>query len=279
MKHIETNETVPLSAFRKISLGSWRHPRDPQTYAEFELNVEPALQFLREQQSARPLTLTHLIAKVLGDCLAHDPDLNCVLLRGKLHQRKEISAFITTLIKRNGGADLSGFAVRNIDQLTINDIAGICDNEVDRLRRSEDPEIQALEKTLNCVPVRLLTPLFHLLDFIKYTLNFSTKTSLARDRFGSVIITNIGALGLQSAFVPLTPCSRTPLLVAVGKPFDGIAVVNGQPGVQQRIKLTVTFDHRYIDGYHGAKIVRRFTKIFENPGHYVDMLSGKSKPS
>ena len=40
MKHIETNGQVPLSAFRKISIGNWWHPRDPQTYAEVELNIK-----------------------------------------------------------------------------------------------------------------------------------------------------------------------------------------------------------------------------------------------
>ena len=276
MKHIETSTTVPLSAFRKISIGNWRHPRDPQTYAEVELNAEPALQFLKEQQSDRPLTLTHLIAKILGDCLSQQPELNCVLLRGKLHQRKEVSAFITTLLKRKGGADLSGFAVRNIDRLSIEDIAAICDEEVARLRRGEDPEIQALEKTLNRVPVRFLQPLFHLLDVLKYTLNFSKSPSLPPDRFGSVIITNIGALGLQNAFVPLTPCARTPLLVAIGKPFEGIGVVDKKPKVMQRLKIGVTFDHRYIDGYHGAKIVRRFNKIFEKPDQFSHLFSASS---
>lgn len=276
MKHIETSSTVPLSAFRKISIGNWRHPRDPQTYAEVELNAEPALRFLKEQQADRPLTLTHLIAKILGDCLARQPELNCVLLRGKLHQRKEVSAFITTLLKRKGGADLSGFAVRNIDQLSLEDIAAICDEEVARLRRNEDPEIQALEKTLDRVPVRFLQPLFHLLDFLKYTLNFSKSPSFPRDRFGSVIITNIGALGLQSAFVPLTPCARTPLLVAVGKPFEGIGVVDGEPNVMQRIKIGITFDHRYIDGYHGAKVVRYFTKLFETPHQHAARFAKKS---
>jgi len=275
MKHIETSGTMPLSAFRKVSIGNWRHPRDPQTYVEVELNVEPALQFLKQQQMDRPLSLTHYIAKILGDCFARQPELNSVLLRGKLHQRKEISAFITTLIKQKGSVDLAGFSIQNIDQISLEEIARICEEEVQIQRRGEDPEIKALQKTFKSIPVLLLKPFFHLLDFVKYTLNFSTQSpTLPRDRFGTVIITNIGALGLQNAFVPLTPCARTPLLVAVGKPFEGVGVVNGEATVMQRIKINVTFDHRYIDGYHGAKIVRRFSKIFENPEKFAALFTG-----
>ena len=273
MKHIETGEQLPLSAFRKVSIGNWRHPRDPQTYTEVELNVEPALAFLKQQQGDRPLSLTHYVAKILGDCFARQPELNSVLLRGKLHQRKEISAFITTLLKQKGTVDLGGFSIRNIDQLSLGDIARICEEEVQTLRREEDPEIEALQKTFKSSPVLLLKPFFHLLDFIKYTLNFSTKSpAFPRDRFGTVIITNIGALGLQNAFVPLTPCARTPLLVAIGKPFEGLAAVGGEVCVLQRIKIGVTFDHRYIDGYHGAKVVRHFTKIFESPEKFTELF-------
>jgi pyruvate/2-oxoglutarate dehydrogenase complex dihydrolipoamide acyltransferase (E2) component len=80
-------------------------------------------------------------------------------------------------------------------------------------------------------------------------------------------------LGLQSAFTPLTPCSRTPFLAAVGKPFQGVAAVDGEPKVMKRIKIGFTFDHRYIDGYHSAKIARRFTKIFENPETHSNIFN------
>lgn len=280
MKHIETETVLPLSAFRKISLGNWTHPRDPQTYAEIELNVEAALAFLKTSQPDRSLSLTHYIAKILGDCFARQPELNCVLMRGKLHQRKGISAFITTLLKQKNGADLSGFAIRNIDQLSLDEIADVCDTEVTKLRRGDDPEFRALEKSLNRMPVLLLSPLFRLLDFVKYTLNYSSKLpGMMPDRFGSFIITNIGALGLRSAFTPLTPCARTPFLATVGKPFEGVVAVQGEVCVQQRVKIGFTFDHRHIDGFHGAKFLRHFTKVFEHPEKYAPLFEAKDNGS
>ena len=119
MKNIETDGALPLSAFRKIALGTWRHPRDPQTYAELELNIEPAQKFLKQQQTVRPLSITHYVAKILGDCFARQPELNSVIIRGNLHHRKSVSAFITTLLKQKKGADLSGFSIDNVDQLSL----------------------------------------------------------------------------------------------------------------------------------------------------------------
>lgn len=273
MQHIPTHKKLHLSAFRKISIGTWRHPRDPQTYAEVELNIEPALKFLQENKTDQTLSITHYIAKILGNCFERQPKMNSVLLRGKLYQRKEISAFITTLLKHKKGADLSGFPIRNIDQLSLNEIAKTCNSEVTRLRRGDDEEFHALDRTMTSIPMPLVTPLFKVLDFFKYTLNLATKApGMQEDRFGSVIITNIGALGLKSAFTPLTPVSRTPFLAAVGKPFDGVVAIDGQPVVQQRIKIGFTFDHRYIDGFHGAKMLRHFTKVFENPDNHSSLF-------
>ena len=42
---------------------------------------------------------------------------------------------------------------------------------------------------------------------------------------GSVMITNVGSLGLEEAYVPLVPYSRVPLLLALGKVKDEAVVV------------------------------------------------------
>ncbi len=274
MKHIETDGKLQLTAFRKISLGTWRHPRDPQTYAEVELNMEPAERFLKQMQTDRPLTITHYVAKILGDCFVRHPDLNSVILRGRLYRRKEVSAFISTLLKHKKGADLSGFSIHNIDQLALDEIAEICDREITRLRHGDDPEFHALDRNLSRIPMFLATPLFLVGDFVKYTLNLATKApGMQRDRFGSFIITNIGALGLQNAFTPLTPVARTAFLAAVGKPFEGVIAEAGAIRAQQRVKIGFTFDHRYIDGYHGARLLRHFTKVFEAPEKHSQIFS------
>jgi hypothetical protein len=49
--------------------------------------------------------------------------------------------------------------------------------KVQILRREKDPEINALQKTLACVPVLLLKPLFHMLDFFKYTRLFAPESA------------------------------------------------------------------------------------------------------
>src|SRR5262249_21267720 len=86
-----------------------------------------------------------------------------------------------------------------------------------------------------------------------------------RDPFGSIMITNIGSLGLDMAFAPLVPYSRVPMLIALGAVREEPVVRGGQITVGKMIRLCSTFDHRVIDGVHAANMVRTAKAIFANP--------------
>jgi hypothetical protein len=66
---------------------------------------------------------------------------------------------------------------------------------------------------------------------------------MPKDAFGSAMVTHVGSMGLDAAFSPLVPYSRTPMLVAVGaaKPrpiAEGDRVVVGQYGFLPANKMT-----------------------------------------
>ena len=93
----------------------------------------------------------------------------------------------------------------------------------------------------------------------------TTRFGIPRDRFGSVIISNIGALGVKNALIPLSPYSRCPMIIGIGKPYETAIVENGAVAVRNCVTLSFTVDHRYADGVHGAQLLQRFQKIFLNP--------------
>jgi pyruvate dehydrogenase E2 component (dihydrolipoamide acetyltransferase) len=110
-------------------------------------------------------------------------------------------------------------------------------------------------------------------EFLQFTLNISVPAlGMPRDRFGSAMITNIGALGIENAFIPLSPYSRCPLLIGVGKPKVAPLVHGDRVVVGESVTITFTFDHRYADGAHGSHLIRRFKKIFLNPSAHRDMF-------
>lgn len=80
----------------------------------------------------------------------------------------------------------------------------------------------------------------------------------------SFTLTNIGAIGGLMA----TPIIHQPELAILGlfaikeKP----AVVNGAVVPRKLMNLSITFDHRVIDGAQGARFMSDLVKVIENPG-------------
>lgn len=81
---------------------------------------------------------------------------------------------------------------------------------------------------------------------------------------GTCTITNIGPLGGVFA----TPIINQPELAIVGlhKISDRPAVVDGAIAIRKMMYLSVSFDHRYIDGAAGARFMTDLVALVANPG-------------
>ena len=83
--------------------------------------------------------------------------------------------------------------------------------------------------------------------------------------FGSAVITSVGMLGVDEAFVPPTPFLRVPLYVTIGKIKDMVFAEEGQPVVRPGMTITATLDHRFVDGFQAATLAAEVRKYFANP--------------
>lgn len=274
--NIDLGEKQDLTSYRKIAIASWRHPRNPCTYAMLDLPVDTALDFLKTCASDTPLTLTHYVTKIAAHCLHRYSELNHVLRMGNLYRRNNVDIFITTLLKTTKGKDLSGFVIRDADKTPIAQIATIAEARALDLRKNRDKEHLKVQQIVNPLPSMLLRLLLSLQEFLQFTLNLAFPSlGMPKDRFGSAMITNIGALGIENAFIPLSPYSRCPLLIGVGKPKTAPLVQEDKVVVGKSVTITFTFDHRYADGAHGSHLIRRFKKMFMTPEAYRSVFDGK----
>ena len=202
--NIDLGAKQDLTSYRKIAISSWRQPRDPSTYAMLDLPADPATAFLQAARASTPLTLTHYVAKIAAHCLQQHAELNHVLRFGNLYRRKQVDLFITTLLKTGKGKDLSGFILRNVAAASLAEVAATVQARTDDLRLNRDPENLKVQQIVNPLPTFLLRPLLRLQEFAQFTLNLALPAlGMPRDRFGSAMITNIGALGIEHAFIPL----------------------------------------------------------------------------
>ena len=80
---------------------------------------------------------------------------------------------------------------------------------------------------------------------------------------GTFTITNLGMFGVDA----FTPIIRLPecAILGVGRIHPEAAIVDGEVVVRQRMWLSLTFDHRLVDGGPAARFLQGITRYVEEP--------------
>lgn len=76
-------------------------------------------------------------------------------------------------------------------------------------------------------------------------------------------ISNLGMFGIDEFTAIINPPEAA--ILAVGRSEDRVVVVNGEMVVQPRMKVTMSCDHRVIDGATGAKFLQTLRSYLEEP--------------
>jgi len=262
-----------VSSFRKIAIGTWRTVGDPSVYGTIELKMDEAMRYLAEyrQKSGRKITVSHLMAKAVAAVLHECPDANAILRWNRIYLRKTIGVFFQVVMTDEGSSkvDLSGATLYDVEKKSLAQVYDEFDAKVNKVRQRKDP---ALEKTRGMflkIPYLFLNMFLKLISFFSFTLNLDLRSlGIPSDPFGSVMITNVGTLGLDVAYVPLVPYSKVPILLAVGAVKEEPIVKDGQIVVGKVMRVNATFDHRIIDGFHASVMSKVLRQWMEHPYEY-----------
>jgi pyruvate dehydrogenase E2 component (dihydrolipoamide acetyltransferase) len=260
-----------LTPFRHIALGTWRTAYDPSIYGSLTVPMDETLRYIaafRAATGAR-LTVTHLMAKVVGAVLAGVPEVNAVLRLGRVYLRRDIAVFFQVAIEdpQTGSIDLSGVRIESPHDRDLVELVHEFEKSTAMVRSRQDREgLERSRAGLLRVPGLFMGWTMRMLSLLNYGLNLDLRwAGIPRDPFGGAMVTNIGSLGLEGAFVPLVPFSRVPILIATGAVEDAVCVEDGKIVAKKVMRLFATFDHRIIDGAHAAKMVKIVRSFFEDP--------------
>jgi len=80
---------------------------------------------------------------------------------------------------------------------------------------------------------------------------------------GGFTISNLGMYGVDAFNAIVNPPQAA--ILAVGRMADRVVAVNGQPAVQSTMILTLSCDHRAIDGARGAQFLGALAELIEEP--------------
>jgi pyruvate/2-oxoglutarate dehydrogenase complex dihydrolipoamide acyltransferase (E2) component len=277
MPNLELRKKDDLSSFRKIAIGSWQTAYDPSVYGSLEFRMDAAMKYLAEfrRVTGRRLTVSHLMAKVAAMALAACPDANAVLRWNRIYLRKRIGVFFQVVMtdEGDGKTDLSGATLYDVETKSLVEICDEFDKKVATVRSRKDPQLEKSRGLFKSAPFFLLNAMMKAIAFLSFTLNWDLRwAGIPSDPFGSLMITNVGSLGLDVAYVPLVPFSRVPILLAVGAVKSKAIVEGDAVVVAKMMTMSATFDHRIIDGFHAAQLSKVLREWLEHPYEHFDAL-------
>jgi len=259
------------SRFRRLALGSWGGTGDPTIYGILEVNAENALAHIASEKARTGdrITITHYVGKVFAKVLERSPDMNAEIRWGRFYPRQSIDVSFQVAIEKN--KDLSAGIVRNTNKASLSEIAKVLNQGAHDIRHKDDPGFRGVKRTSAMIPGFFQRPAVRLLQFLSSTLNlWSPIFGFPKNAFGSIMITNVGSLGLDFALPALFPPAGVPMIIAVGALYDAPVFEKREDGyvnvkLEKHLKICGAFDHRYLDGLHASKMAMDIRELFKHP--------------
>jgi pyruvate/2-oxoglutarate dehydrogenase complex dihydrolipoamide acyltransferase (E2) component len=273
MPNVLMRQPKRVSTFRKISMGTWKTAKDPSVYGYIEIDMSEVFSQLDAYQRKHQAKITpsHLVGRALTYCMRRRPEINGMVRNHRIYLRDEVALFYQVNIPGEPGSkveksNLAGAVIHQAEKLTLAGLAQALGQKSNRVKKGEDLELKRNMNLFNFIPWRLTGLYLDFISWLMYGLNLDLQfLGVPKDPFGSVMITNVGSIGVDVAWAPLVPYSRVPLLLAVGMVSDRPWVVNGELAVRPILPIGVTFDHRMIDGIHASQMAKDFKECFSNP--------------
>lgn len=277
MGKVALTKVKKTSTFRKMAMGTWKTAKDPSVYGLAEIDMMPALERIKDYEIRHQVKITpaHLVGKAITRSLVSRPELNGMIRFNRLYQRNHVALFYQVNIPGSGHdkikkANLAGTVLHQAEKMSLANIAKELARKSELVKSDRDQEIKKGMDTIKFIPWQLMGLYLDLVSFLLYGLNLDlTFFGIPKDPFGSVMITNVGGMGIDVAWAPLCPYTRVPLLLTVGAIQQKPWVVDDKVEIRPILPIGITLDHRFIDGVHASQMVKEFKECFANPDKFL----------
>ncbi len=284
MGHLELTRKDKVASFRKMAIGTWKTTYDPTVYGTLTVRMDKAMQYIEKfrEVTGKRLTVTQLVTKACAEALRRCPDANAILRFNKIYLRKHvnISVLVVQTDQGDGKVDLTAAKIEDADQKTLLQIVDEMNATIEKVRQRKDVALEKGKSTIQMIPFMFMNLFLKLLGLLMYTFNIDLSfAGMPRDAFGSLTVTNVGSLGLETAYVPLVPYTHVPIFVAPGMVKDVPVVEDGKVIPGKVMNINASFDHRFIDGYHASVLSKTLREMMENPFEFFDKLDTLPAPT
>lgn len=267
--------SVPSSVWRKIAMSTWQPRTDPIIWATLDIDAAQMLSYIDDVRTAtgQHVTAMDLVGRAAGKVFEALPGLNGRVVFGSFVASPTIDAFFVVSLRTDpatgvvaSSTDLSGTVVRRINEKTPWAIAGEIADRAKRIRGDRDPQFKQAKAVAKVLPPVVLGPVMDAIAFVTESLQLPIPALGMEARpYGSVLISNVGTYGLDSAAAPWPTFCHVPIGILMGAVTDKVVARDGKPVVRPMLPVTIGLDHRFVDGYQAATMSRVFRAYLADP--------------
>lgn len=245
---------------RRIAAASWRAPGSGLIHGFADLDVTAAEAWWHGLPG---VTATHLAGCAVAQAVAACPDARGMVVAGRIRTRDTVD--VSFVVDRDG-RDLSSVCVRNADRLDPTQLAEVLTPEAWETRHGHDRQLGRASSIVGGAPSPFRRAFLYGAGLWTSGVGRPLRPAkLEAHPFGSVIVSSVGMLGLDTGLAPLLPYARNAGTVVVGEVTWLPRVVQGEVVPRRVLRLGVTLDHRLVDGAQAALMARIVREKVEQP--------------
>jgi pyruvate dehydrogenase E2 component (dihydrolipoamide acetyltransferase) len=243
-----------------------------------EIEAPQLLEYIGKVRDAtgQHVTPVDLVGRAAGKVLEALPGLNGRVAFGSFLQSPTIDCFFVVSLRTDPvtgaeatGTDLSGAVVRRVNEKPPWVIAKELTDRAKRIRHDEDPQFKQAKAMVRGLPPLLLRPVLDAIGFVTESLQLPLPfLGLEARPYGSILVSNVGTYGLDSAAAPWPTFCHVPFGILMGAVTDKVLARDGQCVIRPVLPLTIGLDHRFVDGYQAATMARIFREYLADPAAF-----------
>ncbi|MEE1169464.1 MAG: 2-oxo acid dehydrogenase subunit E2 [Anaerovoracaceae bacterium] len=194
------------------------------------------------------------------------PQLNRFIANGRLYERYAVTAAFTVKKVFSDDGEEALAVIHSMDEDTIDSIHDEIYRQVSYVRHDgKDKSTESMD-ILQKIPEPLKRVLGAGARFLDRH-GWMPQSVIETDPFqSSVVLANLGSIGLKSGYHHLTNWGTTSLFIIIGEMKERIYYdENGNREARMSVDIGLTVDERISDGYYCSKSIRLLKKLLEEP--------------
>jgi hypothetical protein len=212
------------------------------------------------------LGMLHLFTTAYLRMVSRYPAMNRFVSGQRVYARNNVELVMTIKSAMTIDAPETSIKVALDVRDTVSDVYRKINEHVERVKNAESTNTDDVAGVLIKLPRLLLKFVMFMLEVLDY-FGIMPKTVLDASPFhGSIIITDLGSIGLPPVFHHLYNFGNLPLFIALGakrKVYETQA--DGRVAERKYLDFTLVSDERVSDGFYFSQVYRYFKSLLRDP--------------